>query len=220
MMSPGQKRLFDLFSSVFALTIIIPVGVLLYPFLLCLIGKPIIFKQKRTGKDGKEFVMYKLRSMNKNAQSTKSKYLAKNEAPVPMFKIAEDPRFIKKKLQFLWSEEPIIIKIGKYLSQSGIDEIPQLFNVLKGEMSLVGPRPLPISEALELQKIDPAWSKWRSSVRPGIFSAWALDPEHNKSFEYWKKLEKKGLNLTLFEQIRLIKRIIFHQLQHLLNKLI
>lgn len=212
----NQKRLFDLFSSVFVLALTAPIVVFLYPFLLCLIGKPIIFKQKRIGKDGQEFIMYKLRSMNKNAQSVKSKYSAKNEAPAPMFKIAEDPRFIKKKLQFPWSKKPIVIEIGKYLSQSGIDEVPQFFNVLKGEMSLIGPRPLPTEEAINLQKIDDRWFKWRHSVNPGIFSIWALDSKHNKSFNYWKKLEKRTLQLTIKEQVGVIYKVIIKQLKRAL----
>lgn len=212
----SQKRLLDLFSSIFVLALATPIGIFFYPFLLCLIGKPIIFKQKRIGKDGQEFVMYKLRSMNKNAQSIKSKYSAKNEAPFPMFKIAADPRFIKKKLQLPWSKKPIIIEVGRALSQSGIDEIPQFFNVLKGEMSLIGPRPLPTEEAKALQKIDNKWFKWRHSVKPGIFSTWALDSKHNQSFNYWKKLEKRTLQLTIAEQAAVIYKIIIKQLKRAL----
>ena len=211
-----EKRAVDVFYSLLIVIIIIPASFLLYPTLLLLIGKPIIFKQKRLGKNGQEFVMYKLRSMNRNAQKTRQKYLSYNEAPKPMFKIATDPRFIKKKIKIPFLKTPITLEVGKYLSQSGIDEIPQFFNILKGEMSLFGPRPLPIDEALALQKIDPDWFKWRHSVKPGICSAWALDSKHNKSFTYWKQLEKQTLQMTVLEQIVVIFKIIVKQLKRAL----
>lgn len=211
-----EKRAFDFLCAGFVLIFILPLGILLYPLLLFLIGKPIIFKQKRLGKNGQKFVMYKLRSMNKNAQKIKNQYLACNEAPAPMFKIANDPRFIKKKLQLPWSKKILTIKIGQYLSQSGIDEIPQFFNILKGEMSLFGPRPLPIEEALALKKIDKKWFEWRHSVKPGIFSAWVLDMEHNKSFGHWRELEKQTLQMTVTKQISTVLKIIIKQLKRAL----
>lgn len=212
----SRKRAFDLVCAILALIMASPFAVVFYPVFIFLIGKPIIFKQKRIGKDGQEFIMYKLRSMNKNAQSMKSKYSAKNEAPFPMFKIATDPRFIKKKLQLPWLKKPIIIEVGRILSQSGIDEIPQFFNVIKGEMSLIGPRPLPTEESNALKKIDSKWYGWRHSVKPGIFSTWALDSKHNQSFNYWKKLEKSTLQLTITDQIAVICKIIIKQLKRAL----
>lgn len=210
------RRAFDFFCSSFVLVLIILSSVLFYPILLFLIGKPIIFKQKRLGQNGKKFIMYKLRSMNKNAQSTKSKYLTKNEAPAPMFKMSTDPRFIKKRIKLPLLKKDITLKIGRYLSQSGLDEIPQFFNIFKGEMSLFGPRPLPVEEAFALKKIDSQWFKWRHSVKPGICSVWALDTQHNKSFDYWKKLEKQGLQMTIKQQVIIIFKIIIKQLKRAL----
>ena len=211
-----RKRAFDLFCTSLVFLILAPLSVVSYPILIFLLGKPIIFKQKRIGGNEQEFIMYKLRSMNKNAQNIKNKYLAYNEAPAPMFKIATDPRFIKKKIKIPFLNKIITLEIGQYLSQSGIDEIPQFINILKGEMSLFGPRPLPIDEAFALKKIDPKWFKWRHSVKPGICSAWALDIKHNQSFEYWKKLEKQGLQLTITEQVSIIFKIIIKQLKRAL----
>lgn len=211
-----RKRAFDVFCVIFASVIVAPLSVLTYPILLFLIGKPIIFKQKRVGQNGKVFMMYKLRSMYKNAPENRSKYLAKNEAPAPMFKIANDPRFLQKKIQLPFLKKMIILKIGRYLSQSGLDEIPQLFNVLKGEMSIFSPRPLPVIEAEQLQKQDRKWYKWRHSVKPGIFSAWALDAKHNQSFDYWKKLEKETLQMTIEKQLITIWKIIIKQLKRAL----
>ena len=211
-----RKRAFDLFCTGLVFIILVPLSMIFYPILVFLLDKPIIFKQKRIGKNGQEFIMYKLRSMNKNAQKIRSKYLAYNEAPAPMFKIATDPRFIKKKIKLPLRKKPIIVEIGRYLSQSGIDEIPQFFNILKGEMSLFGPRPLPIEEAIALKKIDHNWYKWRHSVKPGVFSSWALDSQHNKSFNYWKKLEHQTLHMKISEQIIIIWKIIVKQLKRAL----
>ena len=214
----NRKRSFDLLSSICVLVLIAPIAILSYPILVYLIGKPIIFKQERIGKNGQKFTLYKLRSMKKNAQSNKDKYLAKNEAPSPMFKIANDPRFIKKKIFILRSKKPLEIEVGRFLSSSGIDEIPQFLNIFKGEMSLIGPRPLPIEEAGTLKKMDENWYKWRHNVKPGIFSAWAADPQHNKSFAYWKKLEKETLRMNGKEQIFIILKIIIKQSKNILKK--
>ncbi len=211
----NQQRIFDLTGAVVVLILLAPIAVVAYPLLLWLIGSPVIFRQNRAGLDGQFFTMYKLRSMYKNAEDTKLKHLELNEAPWPMFKISNDPRFIKKKIRLRSLASPITLEIGRFLSRSGLDELPQFFNVLRGEMSLVGPRPLPIDEALALQQQDPNWCKWRHSVRPGIFSAWALDSEHNRSLSHWKKLEKSGLQMRVGKQMMVIWKIIYKQLRNL-----
>ncbi len=211
----NQKRLFDLITASFALILIIPLGILVYPFLVFFIGQPIIFRQKRTGKNGRDFILYKLRSMKKNAIAAKKNYLTQNQAPYPMFKIADDPRFIQKKINFYGLNKTRTFNVGKFLSRSGIDEIPQFLNILRGEMSLIGPRPLPTQEALLLKKKDPKWYEWRHSVNPGIFSIWALDQEHNKSFSYWRELERKTIKMTPIEEIRVIFKIVQKQLKNL-----
>lgn len=213
-----KKRSFDLASSVFILLMMIPLGLIAYPFLAFLVGKPIIFEQERIGKNGKKFKLYKLRSMKKNADSIKNKYLSKNEAPSPMFKIMDDPRFLKKEFGFFLFKKAYQIEVGKFLSRSGIDEIPQIINVIKGEMSLVGPRPLPVKEAQALEKIDKNWHKWRHQVKPGIFSAWAFDDHHNKSFDYWKKLERETLKMSAPKQIKIILQIIFKQIKNTIKE--
>lgn len=213
-----QKRCFDLLSSILIITAIAPFAIFAYPLLVWLIGKPIIFRQLRTGKNGHQFTMNKLRSMKKNAQESKKRYIGKNEAPAPMFKIFNDPRFIKKEIKLPGSKRTTVLAIGQFLSKSGIDEIPQLLNILRGEMSLIGPRPLPVDEAEAIKKTDPKWYEWRHSVNPGIFSAWAADPEHNKSIAYWKKLEKAGIEMSEKQQLELVKKIILKQLKKILSK--
>lgn len=206
-----QKRLFDLSGASFLLLLALPLSVIAYPFLLWLVGKPVIFKQKRLGKQEKIFTIYKLRSMKKNALSSQKKYTKQNEAPWPMFKISDDPRFVQKEINFLGYKKQI--KIGKFLSNSGLDELPQLLNVLRGEMSLIGPRPLPVAEALALKSKEPNWYKWRHQKLPGIFSLWALDPQHNKSLTYWKSLEKMSAETNLREEVSLIGKVILKQLK-------
>lgn len=206
-----QKRLFDLMGASFLLLLALPISILTYPFLLWLLGKPVIFRQKRLGKKEQVFTMYKLRSMKKNALSSQKKYLQRNEAPWPMFKISDDPRFVQKEINFFNHKKQI--PIGKFLSNSGLDELPQLINVLRGEMSLIGPRPLPVAEALALKSKDPSWYKWRHQDLPGIFSLWALDPQHNKSLTHWKNLEKMSVTTTLRDEVYLIGKIILKQLK-------
>jgi len=211
----NKKRAFNLIAAVLALLVTTPFAILAYPFLIFFIGKPIIFKQERIGKNGQKFILYKLRSMKKNAQSSRKKYLSKNEAPSPMFKIAEDPRFLKKEIRILGFKKPLIVKVGQFLSRSGLDEIPQLFNIIKGEMNFIGPRPLPTIEAMALKEIDSSWYKWRHGVKPGVFSLWAADSAHNKSFTYWKKLEKESLKMSIKDQILIILKIAIKQANNL-----
>jgi lipopolysaccharide/colanic/teichoic acid biosynthesis glycosyltransferase len=211
----NKKRAFNLIAAVLIMLAIAPFAILAYPFLMFFIGKPVIFKQERIGQNGQKFTLYKLRSMRKNAQSSRKKYLGKNEAPAPMFKITEDPRFLKKEIKILGFKKPLVIKIGQFLSRSGLDETPQLFNIIKGEMNFMGPRPLPTIEALALKEIDPSWYKWRHSVKPGVFSLWAADPVHNKSFTYWKKLEKESLKMDFTDKTLIILKIVLKQLSNL-----
>lgn len=203
------KHLIDLILSLLILGVLSPIFIVLYPFLLSQIGCPIIFTQKRTGKNGKSFTIYKLRTMMKNAESlrlkNKNKFAKLNYAPKPMFKIGDDPRFIK---------------FGKLLSHTGLDELPQLINVIKGEMSLVGPRPLPINEANLLKKIDPNWYFWRHQVKPGLFSLWVLDNKRHQSLKIWKKLEKETLVLNLGQQYLIIIKILIIQLKKCLDFII
>lgn len=154
--------------------------------------------------------------MYKNAEIIKHLYLAANQAPEPMFKISNDPRFVKKTFVLPRSGRQVMLPIGQFLSRSGLDELPQVINILRGEMSWFGPRPLPVKEALALAQTDPTWSKWRHSVLPGIFSAWALDPKHNKSLAHWKKLERATIKMSTVERWRTIAKIVQRQVQHLI----
>jgi len=149
------KRIIDLGLVVISAPFWVPVlGVIVIIVRLTSPGAPAIFTQLRTGKGGKRFSMYKFRSMVPNAESLKEKYAYLNELQWPDFKITNDPR---------------ITKVGKILRKTSLDEIPQLINVLKGEMSLVGPRPT--SFGPETYKL---WHTERLDVIPGLTGLWQI----------------------------------------------
>lgn len=127
---------------------------------------PFLFKQKRLGKDKKPFVVYKFRTMVENAEHLRSKIYHLNEADGPVFKIDNDPRYTK---------------IGKFLAHTGLDELPQLINIIKGEMAFVGPRPLPVTEAIKVPK---KYDR-RFSVLPGVTSLWVVKGADHSSFIKW-----------------------------------
>jgi len=132
---------------------------------------PVIFKQERVGLRGRKFYIYKFRTMVQNAEELKQKLMAMNESDGPAFKIKKDPR---------------ITPIGALLRKTGLDELPQFFNVLKGEMSLIGPRP-PLAE--EVNKYE-RWQLRRLSVKPGITCTWQIIPNRNDVvFDKWMNLD-------------------------------
>jgi lipopolysaccharide/colanic/teichoic acid biosynthesis glycosyltransferase len=131
-----------------------------------------IFKQRRAGKDKKLFYIYKIRTMIKGAEDLKSKIYRLNEADGPVFKIHNDPRYTK---------------FGHFLAHSGLDEIPQLINIVKGEMNFIGPRPLPIEEAIKVSKKY----ERRFSILPGISSLWVIEGTDHSSFDRWMELDLK-----------------------------
>lgn len=156
------KRIFDIIVSLIAM-----------PFFLLLMGLialaiyvddpgPIFFTQKRTGKGGKRFGMYKFRTMLKNAEELKAKYAHLNEHTWPDFKITNDPR---------------VTRVGNFLRKTSLDEIPQIINVLKGEMSLVGPRPT--SFAADTYSL---WHTERLEVLPGITGLWQVSGRKELDF--------------------------------------
>ena len=131
-------------------------------------GLPILYRQKRIGYKGKPFMMVKFRTMIRGAEHLQRAYKRKNEADGPVFKIHDDPRFTP---------------IGRFLSHIGLDELPQLWNVLVGDMALFGPRPLPVSEAKRLL----SWQRKRQHIKPGIISPWVLDGYHVRTFSDWMR---------------------------------
>lgn len=166
------KRLMDVCGALAGLLLASPI-LLIVGILIKLESKgPIIFSQDRVGLNGKIFKMYKLRSMVVNAEELKKKLEAQNEMSGPMFKIKDDPR---------------ITKVGKFIRKTSIDELAQLVNVLKGDMSLVGPRP---SLPKEVEQFED-WMLERLDVKPGLTCYWQVMGRNNIEFEEWMRLDVK-----------------------------
>ncbi|MCL4364045.1 sugar transferase [Patescibacteria group bacterium] len=161
------------------LILFLPFFVLLFLIVKLTSKGSFLFKQKRLGKDKKPFYIYKIRTMVIDAENKKSGLKDKNEADGPVFKIRNDPRYTK---------------FGCFLAHSGLDELPQLWNIVRGEMAFVGPRPFPIEESSKI----PEKYQQRFTVLPGISSLWVIGGTDHKNFDRWMELdleyiEKKSL---------------------------
>jgi exopolysaccharide biosynthesis polyprenyl glycosylphosphotransferase len=165
------KKIMDITISLFMIIILSPVLLGISLMIKLSSPGPIIFKQRRVGLRGRQFNLYKFRTMIIDAEKLKKQLEAENEADGPVFKIKDDPR---------------VTKIGKFLRKSGLDELPQLFNILQGEMSLIGPRP-PLPEETKSYK---RWQLRRLSVKPGLSCFWQIKPDRNSiRFEKWMEMD-------------------------------
>jgi exopolysaccharide biosynthesis polyprenyl glycosylphosphotransferase len=185
------KRVIDICGSLIGITLLSPVIILTIIAIKLDSKGPIIFSQERVGKNGKLFKMYKFRSMVTNAEELLVKLKDKNEMSGPMFKMKEDPR---------------ITKVGKFIRKTSLDELPQLFNVIKGNMSLVGPRPnLPA----EVAKFS-SYHKLKLNAKPGLTCYWQVMGRNTIGFEDWMKLDVKYIEeRTIWLDIKLIIRTFF-----------
>lgn len=145
-----------------------PLFVIIACFVWVTSGFPVFFRQQRVGKNGRIFTLYKFRTMYPGAERDQRRYGKKNESDGPTFKIQHDPRFTR---------------IGSFLSHTGLDELPQLYNVFRGDMALLGPRPLPVSE----QKRLSPWMRERERILPGIISPAILTGRYHENFSLWMK---------------------------------
>ncbi len=192
-----QRVLERLFALVL-LIVCLPILGILYVVVRLDSKGPFLFLQLRAGKNKTPFWIYKIRTMVWNAEELKARYLRKNEADGPVFKIKNDPRYTR---------------VGKFLSRIAVDELPQLMNIIEGSMAFVGPRPLPLKEA---QKV-PKEFKQRFMVLPGMTSTWVVKGAHQLSFKKWMQLDcqyakKKSVRqdiLILSQTVIMIIRMIF-----------
>ena len=180
------KRLIDIICSFMGLLAFSPLFIIIAIIIKFTSKGPVFFSQKRVGKYGREFDMYKFRSMVVNAEELKEKLAAQNEMSGPMFKMKDDPR---------------VTKVGKFIRKTSLDELPQLWNVLKGDMSLVGPRPSLPKEVAQFED----WMHKRLEVKPGLTCYWQVSGRNNIDFEDWMKLDVKYVEeRSLWIDIKLI----------------
>jgi len=181
-----SKRTLDLLVSSTFLLFLSPLFLITAVLIKLTSKSSVLFTQKRIGKDGKIFTIIKFRTMKVGAEQERGRLLSKNQVDGPVFKIYDDPRYTKT---------------GKFLAHTGLDELPQLINVLRDEMSLVGPRPLPTYEAELLTKEQ----KVRELVKPGITSSWVVAGAHNLNFKKWMDLDRKYvINASLQEDLSVL----------------
>jgi lipopolysaccharide/colanic/teichoic acid biosynthesis glycosyltransferase len=188
------KRLLDCVIALTGLILLLP----LLPVIVVLIGLdsrgPILFRQKRVGLGGRLFTCYKFRSMVQNAEALKPDLADRNEATGAAFKIRQDPR---------------ITAIGAFLRRSSLDEVPQLWNVLLGQMSIVGPRP---QIPAEVELYEP-WHRGRLLVKPGITCLWQIAGRSHIAFDAWMRLDleyvrRRSMQLDLMILLRTLPAVI------------
>jgi len=167
----GVKKIMDIFGSLLGIIVLSPLMIMMAILIKLSSAGPVVYKQPRVGLRGRQFELFKFRTMVANADEMRKELEELNEADGPAFKIADDPR---------------VTKIGKFLRKTGLDELPQLFNVLKGEMSLIGPRPPLPEETTQYER----WQLRRLSVKPGLSCFWQVKPDRNSiKFEKWMELD-------------------------------
>jgi exopolysaccharide biosynthesis polyprenyl glycosylphosphotransferase len=182
------KRLFDIAASGGALCVLSPLLLAAAAVIRLTSKGPILFRQARVGLHGRTFQMLKFRSMVVNAEGLKAALSSSNEQSGPVFKMRDDPR---------------VTPIGRFIRKHSIDELPQLFNVLRGEMSVVGPRPPVASEVARYQP----WQRRRLSVRPGLTCIWQVSGRNQIGFDQWMFLDLRYIDhWTLMGDARLILR--------------
>jgi exopolysaccharide biosynthesis polyprenyl glycosylphosphotransferase len=171
-----MKRIFDIIASLLLLMVLSPLFLILAILIKLTSSGTVFFKQRRIGLNKRQFTMYKFRTMVPAAESIQAKLEHLNEMTGPVFKIKNDPR---------------ITPLGRFMRRTSVDELPQLFNVLRGDMSLVGPRAIPVRD-YELFSED--WHRRRFSVPPGITCLWQVYGRNSIPFEQWMMLDMQYID--------------------------
>jgi exopolysaccharide biosynthesis polyprenyl glycosylphosphotransferase len=186
------KQLLDFFGSLALLMLLaLPLAVVAVVIKVTSPG-PVLFRQQRSGLNGRPFTIYKFRTMVTNAEQLKAELAAMNEMSGPVFKVSQDPR---------------VTPVGKVLRKFSIDEFPQLYNVLRGEMSLVGPRPLPVDEVKQFSDMA---HRRRLSVKPGLTCLWQVSGRNDVSdFRDWVRLDLEYIdNWSLWLDLKILWRTV------------
>jgi exopolysaccharide biosynthesis polyprenyl glycosylphosphotransferase len=184
------KRIFDLLVSASLLLLLAPLSIGLALAIKLESPGPVFFRQRRVGLNGREFWLYKFRSMCHDAEARLAHVQDQNEMDGPVFKMRQDPR---------------VTRVGQFLRRTSLDEFPQFWNVLKGEMSVVGPRP-PIRSEVKLYK---RWQRRRLSVKPGITCTWQVSGRNEIDFAQWMELDLHYIdNWSLWHDIKIVLRTI------------
>ncbi|MCA9565546.1 MAG: sugar transferase, partial [Myxococcales bacterium] len=184
------KRSLDLVTSAAALALVWPLLLLTALAVKLDSPGPVLFRQQRVGQNGRRFDVLKFRSMVTDAEALRATLEARNEMDGPMFKVQRDPR---------------VTRVGRIIRKFSLDELPQLFNVLKGDMSLVGPRP---SLPQEVGELAP-WQRRRLSMKPGITCIWQVSGRNSLSFEEWMKLDLEYIdNWSFWLDVKLLARTV------------
>jgi exopolysaccharide biosynthesis polyprenyl glycosylphosphotransferase len=180
------KAVIDYFVAGFSLIILSPLLILIAITIKLTSKGPILFTQIRSGLNGRQFTLYKFRTMVSNAEELKEQLKVINEMDGPVFKITNDPR---------------VTPVGHFLRRTSLDELPQLFNIIKGEMSLVGPRPPLPSEVQEYQ----LWQRRKLSMKPGLTCIWQVSGRNNVSFKEWMTMDLEYIDKwSLFLDFKLL----------------
>jgi exopolysaccharide biosynthesis polyprenyl glycosylphosphotransferase len=186
----AMKRAIDVVVSATALLLLAPVLIAAALLVKLTSRGPVLFRQERVGLHARAFHMLKLRSMVMGAEKMRTHLLGKNEQSGPVFKLGRDPR---------------VTPVGRFLRKYSIDELPQLINVLRGEMSIVGPRPPLASEVARYE----AWQRRRLSVRPGLTCVWQVSGRNRIAFDEWMYLDMQYIdNWSLAQDVGLIMKTV------------
>jgi exopolysaccharide biosynthesis polyprenyl glycosylphosphotransferase len=185
------KRILDCVLSAVLLIVIAPFFALVAALLKLTSTGPVFFSQVRVGLNKRQFRMYKFRTMVAEAEQLQDQLLSMNEMTGPAFKMQNDPR---------------VTPLGRILRKTSIDELPQLLNVLKGDMSLVGPRAMSLRD---YQLFDQDWQRRRFSVKPGITCLWQVRGRNSISFEQWMELDMQYIDKwSLWLDIKILARTV------------
>jgi len=183
---PLWKRTVDVVGAAVGLLLLLPLLCVVSLAIKLTSSGPLFFTQLRAGRGGKPFLIYKFRSMVVDAAAKQRELLSLNEQEGPVFKIKKDPR---------------VTALGRFLRKSSLDELPQLWNVLMGDMSLVGPRPLAWSEAQACS----GWRRWRLDVRPGLTCIWQVRGRSLVAFADWMRMDLQYVRtLSLKQDLKLL----------------